>query len=112
LLEGDTRVTDQVRTVITPGHTRSHQSVLIESGGEKVFFLGDMAGRTIYLEKLAWVPAFDLEPMVSIETKRRIREWAFEENVLLIFQHDANMTLGRMRKVGNEWKVEREATDV
>lgn len=112
LLDGDARVTEEVRTVITPGHTRSHQSVLIESGGQKAFFLGDLAGRTIYLENLAWVPAYDLEPMVSIETKRHIRQWAFEENVLLIFQHDAVMTLGRIHPDVKQWKVEREATDV
>lgn len=112
LLEGDTRVTEEVRTMITPGHTRAHQSILIETGGQKALFLGDLAGRTIYLENLAWVPAYDLEPMVSIETKRRIREWAYEENVLLIFQHDAVMTLGRIHPDGKQWKVEREATDV
>lgn len=112
LLEDDTRVTAEVRTMITPGHTRAHQSILIESGGQKALFLGDLAGRTIYLENLAWVPAYDLEPMVSIETKRRIRQWAFEENVLLIFQHDAVMTLGRIHPDGKQWKVEREATDL
>lgn len=112
LLDGDTQVTDEVRTMVTPGHTRSHQSILIESGGQKALFLGDLAGRTIYLENLAWVPAYDLEPMVSIETKRRIRQWAFEENVLLIFQHDAVMTLGHIHPDVKQWKVERVATDV
>lgn len=112
LLNGDTQITDQVRTIVTPGHTRAHQAVVIESGGEKAIFLGDVAGRTVYLERLAWVPSYDIEPMVSIETKRRIREWAYEENILLIFQHDAVMTLGRLRKEGSEFKVERVATDL
>lgn len=111
-LNGDTQITDQVRTMMTPGHTRAHQSILIESRGEKAIFLGDLAGRTVYLERLAWVPSYDTEPLVSIETKRRVREWAYEENVLLIFQHDAVMTLGRLRKDGEEYHVERVATDV
>lgn len=111
-LNGDTQITDQVRTMMTPGHTRAHQSILIESKGEKAIFLGDLAGRTVYLERLAWVPSYDTEPLVSIETKRRVREWAYEENVLLIFQHDAVMTLGRLRKDGEEYHVERVATDV
>ncbi len=112
MLNGDTQITEEVRTMITPGHTRAHQAILIESKGEKAIFLGDVAGRTVYLERLAWVPSYDIEPMTSIETKRRIREWAYEENVLLIFQHDAVMTLGRLRKEGNEFKVERVATDL
>ncbi len=112
MLNGDSQITEEVRTIITPGHTRAHQAVIIESKGEKALFLGDVAGRTIYLEHLAWVPAYDIEPMVSIETKRHIREWAYEENMLLVFQHDAVMTLGRLHKNGKEFKVERVATDL
>jgi glyoxylase-like metal-dependent hydrolase (beta-lactamase superfamily II) len=112
LLNGDTVVTEHVRTVMTPGHTRAHQSVLVESRGEKAFFLGDLAGRTVYLEKLAWIPAYDVEPLVSLETKRRFRQWAYDENVLLIFQHDAVMTLARLVKHGDEFQVERVLTDV
>lgn len=112
LLNGDTQITGEVRTMMTPGHTRAHQSILIESKGEKALFLGDLSGRTVYLERLAWVPSYDTDPLVSIETKRRVREWAYEENILLIFQHDAVMTLGRLRKEGAEFKIERVATDL
>ncbi|MEO7502465.1 MAG: MBL fold metallo-hydrolase, partial [Gemmatimonadaceae bacterium] len=31
-----------IRVVPTPGHTPFHQSVLIDSGGERAFFLGDL----------------------------------------------------------------------
>lgn len=106
LVSGDVRVTDEVRCIITPGHTRSHQSVVVESGGKKALFLGDMAGRSIYMERLAWVPAYDLDPMQSIETKRRIRDWALEEDILLVFEHDPIMTLGYLRKDGDRYRTE------
>ncbi len=107
LLDGDTRVTDEVRCIITHGHTRAHQSVLIESGGQKALFIGDIAARAIYLERLAWVPAYDVEPLETIETKRRLRDWALENNALLIFQHDTLLTMGCMRKDGDKYKVEK-----
>ncbi len=106
LLDGDTRVTDEVRCIITRGHTRAHQSVLIESGDQKALFIGDIAGRAIYFERLAWVPAYDVEPLETIETKRRLRDWALENNALLIFQHDTLLTMGCMRKEGDKHKVE------
>ena len=34
LLQGDTQITEEVRTIVTPGHTRAHQVVVIESKGE------------------------------------------------------------------------------
>jgi hypothetical protein len=42
------------------------------------------------------VPAFDLFPMTSIETKRRLRQEAMERNTLLVFQHDAQVITGRL----------------
>jgi glyoxylase-like metal-dependent hydrolase (beta-lactamase superfamily II) len=107
LMEGNTRVTDDIKCVMTRGHTRAHQSILIESRGEKAFYLGDMAGRAIYLERLAWIPAYDVEPLETLETKRRVRDWAIEENALLIFEHDPGMACGRMKRVGDRWRVEK-----
>ncbi len=109
LLDGGTRVTDEVKCVITRGHTRAHQSVLIESDGKQALFIGDMAGRVVYMERLAWIPAYDIEPLETLETKRRIRDWALEENVLLVFQHDHSLTMGYMRKDGDKFKVEQVA---
>jgi glyoxylase-like metal-dependent hydrolase (beta-lactamase superfamily II) len=106
LLNGDTRVTDEVKCVITRGHTRAHSSVLIESRGEKAMFLADAAGRAVYLEKMAWIPAYDVEPLESLETKRQLRDWAYEENALLIFQHDPRLACGRLRKDRDRWQVE------
>jgi glyoxylase-like metal-dependent hydrolase (beta-lactamase superfamily II) len=106
LLSGDTRVTREVKCVVTPGHTRAHQCVLIESGGQKALFLGDMAGRAIFMERIAWLPAYDIEPLVNLETRRTWRDWALEENALLIFEHDHVVTMGRLRQEGERVVVE------
>ena len=106
VVSGDTQITPQVRVQVTPGHTRGHQVVIIESRGEQAVFLGDAAGFAVHLERLAWVPAFDLEPAVSIETKRSLRDWAWRNDVLLLSQHDVNVPAGRLRRTGDEWRVE------
>jgi glyoxylase-like metal-dependent hydrolase (beta-lactamase superfamily II) len=93
-LWGDTRLTDQVRVIITPGHTRAHQCVVIESEGQTALFLGDVASWPIHMERLAWVPAYDVEPLVSIETKRNLARWAIENHVLLIFEHHTEIQAG------------------
>jgi glyoxylase-like metal-dependent hydrolase (beta-lactamase superfamily II) len=94
ILSGDTRLTNSVRVIVTPGHTRSHQCVVIESKGQKAIFLGDAASWPIHMERLAWVPAYDIEPMVSIETKRNLARWAVEQHVLLIFEHHPQLVAG------------------
>ncbi|MGC8781647.1 MAG: MBL fold metallo-hydrolase [Anaerolineae bacterium] len=113
VVSGDTQITAEVRVQVTPGHTRAHQIVIIESQGETAVFLGDAVGAAVYLERLAWVPAFDVEPLVSIETKRALREWAWRRNALLFFQHDIATPAGRLRREdpsdperGPTWRVE------
>lgn len=88
LLNGDTRVTADVRTVITRGHTRAHQSVVIESEGKASLYTGDLATLAVHLERLAWVTAYDVEPLETIETKRRWQRWVLERDALIIFAHD------------------------
>jgi glyoxylase-like metal-dependent hydrolase (beta-lactamase superfamily II) len=72
LLNGDTVVTSEVRTLVTRGHTRAHQCVILESGNQTAIYLSDLAPLTVNLERLAWIPAFDAEPLETLETKRRL----------------------------------------
>ena len=106
LLYGDTRVTSEVRCIVTRGHTRAHQSIVIESGGKTAICLGDLASWTIQMERLAWTSAFDVEPLETIETKRRIRNWALEKAAILIFEHDSRVRMGYLREDKGEYKVE------
>ena len=43
LIEDEYKVTDELTTVPTPGHTPGHVSIIVASGGEHGFILGDVA---------------------------------------------------------------------
>ncbi len=96
VVDGPQRIDQYVRTDIAPGHTAALQMIWVESQGESLLFLSDACNWAAHLNRLAWVPAFDIDPMTSIETKRRIRQEAFEHNTLLVFQHDAQVVTGRL----------------
>lgn len=106
LLNGETRVTDEVRCIITPGHTQAHQSVVIESNEQKAIYLGDLAPWKENIEKLAWTSAADVTPLENLETKRAIRPWLVEEQVLLLFEHDPRMAAGYLHLRGDRYEVE------
>ena len=93
-----------VRVVPTPGHTPYHQSVLIESAGERAFFLADMLPTHAHLP-LPWIMGYDVEPLVTLETKRRILRQAEEEDWLLIFEHDAVVPWGRVEHDGKGYRL-------
>ncbi len=96
LLDGDCEVAVGVTVMLTPGHTHGHTSVRIESGGQHAAFLCDLASLAVHFERLAWMTAYDVEPLVTLETKRVWQQWALETNALLIFPHDIVRPAGRL----------------
>ncbi|MEX2162526.1 MAG: MBL fold metallo-hydrolase [Anaerolineales bacterium] len=104
-LHGDAQVTGEVRLVVTPGHTRGLQCVIIEGGERPAFYVGDLASFAVHFERQAWVTAYDVEPVENIRTKGRWQQWALENKALLIFEHDTRIPVGELLKEDGKMKV-------
>jgi len=96
LTEGDFEVAPGVRLICLPGHTHDHQGVLIDLGGEIVFYPVDLAPTSAHL-RLSWIMAFDLEPLVTLAQKERWLTRAGEEGWRIVFCHDHRVVSGRAR---------------
>ncbi len=103
LIDGERSVTPEITVIATRGHTEDHASVVLSSSGETAIYIGDVVQHHVQLERTAWVSSFDLLPLVSMETKRRIVERAVRDRALIISVHSPFPGLGRMR-VGEDGK--------
>ena len=99
LIDGDVEVLPGIRALPTPGHVPYHNSILIESGGEKACFVADLVPTSAHLP-LPWIMGYDLEPLVTLETRRRLYQRAEAEQWLLVFEHDPVTVAGRLGKEG------------
>jgi glyoxylase-like metal-dependent hydrolase (beta-lactamase superfamily II) len=99
LVDGEREIARGIRVLPTPGHTPHHQSILIESDGERALFVGDLVPTAHHLP-LPWIMGYDVEPLVTLETKRRILARAAEEDWLIVFEHDAHTPWGRIEHDG------------
>ncbi len=97
LVDGEREVVPGIRLVPTPGHTPHHQGVLLESGGERAFFLADLIPTTAHVP-LPWIMGYDVQPLVTLESKRRILHRAQAEAWLVCFGHDAHVAWGRVHE--------------
>jgi glyoxylase-like metal-dependent hydrolase (beta-lactamase superfamily II) len=95
LLGGDTELVPGVFGVVTRGHTPGHMSVHLESQGQHLLFVCDMASYAIHFERLGWITGYDVEPLVTLETKRGWQKWALETQAILVFPHDTQRPVGR-----------------
>ncbi|HUR91781.1 MAG TPA: MBL fold metallo-hydrolase [Gemmatimonadaceae bacterium] len=104
LLKGEHEVLAGIRVIPTPGHTPFHQSVLVTSGADRACFLGDVAPTAAHLP-LPWIMGYDVEPLVTLETKRRLFAQAMDEDWLMIFEHDASTAWGRLAHDGKTYRL-------
>ncbi len=97
LVEGEVEVIKGLRLVPAPGHTADHCVVELDSGGELAVYVGELAQQPVMLERIAWISAFDVLPLVSLETKKRVTERALERRALIVSVHAPYPGLGRLR---------------
>jgi glyoxylase-like metal-dependent hydrolase (beta-lactamase superfamily II) len=107
LIEGDREIVDGIRTLLTPGHTPYHQSIVIESSGDRALYLGDVIPTHAHLP-LPWVMGYDVEPLVTLESKRRILKQVADEQWTVIFEHDATIPWGEVAHDGKAYVLRSE----
>lgn len=95
-LEGDGEVLPGISVRLTPGHVPFHQSILVRSGGETLFYLADVIPTRHHLP-LPWIMGYDVEPLRTLESKRRLVREALEEGWWLFFEHDPDVVMGRLQ---------------
>jgi glyoxylase-like metal-dependent hydrolase (beta-lactamase superfamily II) len=95
LVQGERTILPGMELLVLPGHSLDTQGVLISAGDQKVAFLGDLMPTTHHVP-YSWIAAFDLHPVESLATKRRILPRAVSEQWICIFDHDPDIPAARI----------------
>jgi len=112
LVTGEAEVAKGVRVLPAPGHTEGHCVIELESGGRYGLCVGELSQIPVMMERLAWISAFDVLPLVSLSTKRRMMDWAVEKRALLHSVHAPFPGLGRLvAEEGRRRKWQEEAKE-
>ncbi len=98
LVSGEQQIIPGLHFLPTPGHTADHASLVLSSRGETAIYTGDLVHHEVQAERPAWIAAFDVLPLVTLETKKKLVERAIRENALLVCVHNAFPGVGRLRE--------------
>ena len=104
LVDGERELIAGVSLRRTPGHVPHHQSVILSSAGETACFLGDVVPTSHHLP-LPWIMGYDVEPLVTLESKRALLADALAGEWLLVFEHDAHHGFGRVAHDGKGYAL-------
>jgi len=99
LVEGERALTDEVTLLPTPGHTPGHQSLVVASGGERAYIVGDVVHHPAQLQETAWCPAFDDDKAAATASRRKLLERIEAERSLFAACHFPAPGFGRIAVV-------------
>jgi len=94
-VDGDTQVVPGVKLRHTGGHTAGHQVTYLESGGERLIFLGDIVPTFAHL-RTNWHMGWDLWPLEVMARKERLLQEALRSGDLLFFTHEDTAAFARL----------------
>ena len=97
LISGEAEILPGITCLPTPGHVPFHQSVLIRSDGATACFLGDIVPTSAHLPA-PWIMGYDLEPLVTLATKKELLPRAAREDWMLVFEHDPRVARARLAR--------------
>jgi glyoxylase-like metal-dependent hydrolase (beta-lactamase superfamily II) len=101
LISGDTEILPGISVVRIPGHNASIQAVKLTGGGKTVFFVADLFPTRHHLP-LAWIMAYDLYPLQTLETKRKWMRTIVEDGWIVVFGHDPDVPAATLHERENK----------
>ncbi len=103
-VEGETFFDDEIQFSIVNGHTFSQQLIKLSDSSNTFLFCGDLFPTTSHIP-IPYVMGYDLQPLVTIDERKKILNKAVEENWKLIFEHDPVTSFGTATKTEKGFKI-------
>jgi len=101
LLDGEQPILDGLRPLLTPGHTRGHQSLLIQGRDRTAVFSGDVMPTAAHVGA-AWNMAYDLFPLDNRASKNKLLRQAADERWLIVIDHEPRRPVV-MAAIDGDW---------
>ncbi len=85
-----------ITVVPTPGHTPGHISLLITSGDERFYLLGDVLHGAMQIEEPGWSVAFDDDAELARKTRDGLYKELVKPNTIVAANHFSGGVFGRI----------------
>lgn len=106
LLTQNTYITPEVELRLCHGHTKGQIVTLMNNVAldEKTCYLGDVIPMAAALP-IAWVSAYDTDPVKSMEEKELLLSEAAKEDWTLFFEHDAYFETVKIKEINGKFLI-------
>ncbi len=86
-----------IRIRYCDGHTRAMMLLDMNINGQRVLYAADLIPSYAHVS-MPWVMSYDVQPLKTLEEKRTLLNELYEDNGLLLFEHDATNECASLKK--------------
>ena len=105
LVQPGKEIVPGISSIATPGHTPGHLSLRLSAGAEELVFSGDVVHQSsLQLANPAWQFAFDNDPALAIETRKKTLDMLASDGVLVAAYHFPWPGLGYVERNGDAYR--------
>jgi len=97
---------EEIKFIVINGHTFGQQMVKISDGNNTFLFCADLIPTHGHIP-LPYIMGYDLQPLVTLEEKKKYFRLALDENWKLFFGHDPEIAFASIKKIGEGYTVDR-----
>ena len=109
-LNGDSFFDDEIELFVVNGHTFGQQLVKISDTSKTLFYCGDLLPLSSHIS-LPYIMGYDLQPLVTLEEKKKILKQAADENWILFFEHDPYFAAAIIERTEKGYTIKEGLTD-
>lgn len=111
LIDGNEHFDDYIQFIVTNGHTFGHQMIKISDSSNTLLYCGDLMPTASHVP-LPYIMGYDLQPLVTLDEKKKYLSEAVEENWKIIFEHDPYATTATIVKTEKGFVVNERYKDL
>ncbi len=110
-VDGDVPFDDEIDFLTVNGHTSFQQMVKIHDSSNTVLYCGDLFPFTSHIP-IPYVMGYDLQPLVTVQEKKKILPQAIEGNWKLFFEHDPEVIMATVAESNKRFSVDEVYTEM
>jgi glyoxylase-like metal-dependent hydrolase (beta-lactamase superfamily II) len=109
--EGEVQFDDEIEFLIINGHTSFQQMIKVHDSSNTVLFCGDLFPFTSHIP-IPYVMGYDLQPLITVQEKKKILPIAIGQNWKLFFEHDPEVIMATVAESQRGFSIDQVFTEM
>ncbi len=110
-IDGDVSFDDEIEFLTINGHTSFQQMIKVHDSSNTVLFCGDLFPFISHIP-IPYVMGYDLQPLVTVQEKKKILPIAIEQNWKLFFEHDPEVIMATVAESQRGFSIDQVFTEM